>query len=101
MTRRPTAATCWRIAPFARSMKAALIGQPVAASDHASTPILFDHLGIEQRGQWHPTGLRGGTLSLPARWLHPGPEVGQKRGGICLESVGEEEGHTTGRSHLH
>src|SRR5262249_5996883 len=61
----------------------------VAHANHASTPILFDHLRIEQRGQWHPAGLRGGTLSLPARWLYPGPEVGQERGGIFLEPVGE------------
>ena len=82
VTRRPTAATCWRMVRLTRSMKAVLICQPQAAStcwtaarvpnttrwlhaDQAPPPHGLDHLRIEQ--------LRAAASSAAwARGLWPG-----------------------------
>ena len=101
----------------ARSMKAVLICQPVAASTwltparvpnttrwrtrtSASAAILFDHLRIEQLGQRHPAGFGRGACGLAAWRLYPLPIVRQQRGHILLEPIGEEQGHTAWRQHL-
>ena len=88
-------------------MNAVLICQPVVAStrliavphaDHTSASILFDHLGIEQLRQRHPTGLGRWAMGLAPRRLHPLPIVRQQRRAIILEPVVRKRGTQRGAS---
>src|SRR5262249_13775392 len=62
-----------------------------AHAHQAPAPHGLDHLGIEQLGPGYPAGLGPGTYGLTALRLPPLPEMGEERGGILLEAVGQEE----------
>jgi hypothetical protein len=72
----------------------------VAHADHASPPILFDHLRIEQCGQRHPAGLGSGACGLAAWRLHPVAEMCQQCSPILFEPIGEKQRHTARCQHL-
>jgi hypothetical protein len=59
----------------------------VAHADHASAPLLFDQLRIEQREPRHPVGLGREAWGLAARRLEPLAEMREPGGGILLEPV--------------
>ena len=77
------------------------------AEHHAVAPLHqapaaygLDDLRLQERRQGHPAGLGGWPGGLAAGQGHPLPEVGEERGGVLLEAVGQAEGHTAGRQHL-
>src|SRR5215813_3561173 len=55
------------------------------------------HLRIEQLRLRHPARLGVWPLVLAAGRLHPLAAMGEERGGVLLEAVGQEEWHTAGR----
>jgi hypothetical protein len=59
----------------------------VAHADHASAPLLFDHLRIEQRGPPHPAGLGRGACGLAARQLDALADMRKPGGGTLLKPV--------------
>jgi hypothetical protein len=61
-----------------------------AHADHASAPILFDHLCIVPPWQRHPARLGHGAYGLAARRRHPVAAMGQQGGSILLEAVGDQ-----------
>ena len=116
-TRRPTAATCWRMLRCTRSTSEVLLCQPSGtehlmaglhrAKDHAvfdldqaSPPRPLEPLCIEPRRQRHPARLRAWAFGLPTRRLHPRPLVREQGRGILAQAVGQKERRTVGRQHL-
>src|SRR5262249_15787465 len=67
---------------------------PVCDGDQTAPPHGLDHLRVEQLRQRHPARLGVWPLVLAAGRLHPLAEMGEERGGVLLEAVGEDEGHT-------
>src|SRR5712691_5595652 len=99
MTRRPTAAPCWRMVRLRRSTNAVLICQPQAASalldrltgaehdtvphaDQTAPPHGLDHLGVAQLRERHPAWLGERACGLAALWLDPLAKMGEERGGV-------------------
>jgi len=56
----------------------------------ASAPIGFDHLHVEQSGQWHPTRLGPGAWGLAALGLNPLAVMGQQRRALFSKAVRQE-----------
>jgi hypothetical protein len=50
-----------------------------------SASIFLDDLRIDSPWQGDPARLRGRACGLSARWLDPGPEVGQQRRGLLID----------------
>src|SRR5215475_6396482 len=57
----------------------------VVYTDHASAPIPFDDLRVEQLRQGHPAELGGRPLRLSTFGLHPVAIVRQQCGRVLLE----------------
>jgi hypothetical protein len=72
----------------------------VAHADHASAPLLFDHLRIGQRWPRHPAGLGRGACGLAARRLDPLAEMREPGGGILVEPVRQKQRHTAWSRYL-
>src|SRR5882724_11124786 len=58
------------------------------------------HLRIEQLGQGYPAQLGRGTFVLSTWWLYPLPVVGEQRGQILPEPIGEKQRSAVGGQHL-
>jgi hypothetical protein len=72
----------------------------VAHADHASAPLLFDPLRIEQCRPRHPAGLGRGAWGLAARPLEPLAEMREPGGGILLDPVRQKQRHTAWSQYL-
>src|SRR5882724_7208356 len=69
---------------------------PVPHADQAPAPHGLDHLRREELRQRHPARLGVWPLVLAAWRLHPLAEMGEERGGVLLEAIGEQERYTAG-----
>src|SRR6266496_1660476 len=70
-----------------------------AVADADQTPPAYglDDLRIEQLRQGHPAGRGRGTFGLATRELYPLPVVGEQRGQIVFEPIGEKQRNTAWR----
>src|SRR5215467_271841 len=62
--------------------------------DQTAPAHRLDHLRIQQCGPRHPARLGRWPLCSLAGRLHPLAAMGEERGGVLLEAVGQEEWYT-------
>src|SRR6266705_5412090 len=73
----------------------------VAYADQAPPAHRLDDLRIEELRQGHPAGLGRWTCVVSTWELYPLPVVGEQRGQIVFEPIGEKQRDTAWRQHLH
>src|SRR6266446_9781127 len=67
---------------------------PVLHPNHASTPVLLDHLGIQEPRNRHPARRAPRAFVVAARGVNPPTKVTQDGRPGALEPIGTAPGHT-------